>query len=72
MVPGALNLQATSLLDKEIFNPGVETDWRAHLEALSDDELRGLNAEMICAGLLDRIKRLRRAYDDELARGKLE
>jgi len=65
MVPGALNLQATSMLDKEIFNPGIEADWRAHLEALSDDELRALNTEIICAGLLDRIKRLRRAYDDE-------
>ncbi len=71
MVPGALNLEATSLLDKEIFNPGMEADWKAHFEALSDEEFGALNADAICAGLVDRIKRLRRAYDDELARRKL-
>ena len=68
MVPGALNLQATSVLDVEIFNPKLEADWIAHFEALSDDDLGALSAEIICAGLLDRVKRLKRAYNQEIAR----
>ena len=68
MVPGALNLRAASVLDKEIFNAGLEAEWRAHFEALSDQELRELNPDVICAGLRDRIERLTRAYNDEIAR----
>jgi len=70
MVPGALNLKAISVLDKEIFNPKVEADWKVHLETLSDEDLRALNSETICAGLLDRMNRLKRAYDQEIARRK--
>jgi hypothetical protein len=68
MVPGALNLKAVSVLDKEIYNPKLEADWKAHFEELSDEELRGLNPDVICAGMQDRIERLRKAYDDEIAR----
>jgi hypothetical protein len=68
MVPGALNLIATSILDKEVFNPQLEADWRTHFEELSDEELRALHPDVICAGLVDRIARLKRAYTDELAR----
>jgi hypothetical protein len=68
MVPGALNLQAASVLDKEIFNSELEAEWRTHLAALSDQELRALNPNVICAGLRDRIERLTRAYNDEIAR----
>jgi hypothetical protein len=68
MVPGARNLEATSVLDTEIFNPREEALWRAHFEALSDKELRALSWEAICAGLRDRLERLKRAYGDEIAR----
>lgn len=68
MVPGALNLIATSILDKEVFNPQLEADWRTHFQELSDQELRALHPDVICAGLVDRIARLKRAYSDELAR----
>lgn len=71
MVPGALNLWATSVLDKEIFNPELEAEWMTHLEALSSEELRALTPEKICAGFLDRAERLRKAYEDEIARRKL-
>ena len=70
MVPGALILEATSVLDREIFNPKAEAEWRIHFEMLSDEDLRALT-ETICAGLLDRVKRLKRAYDQEIARRKL-
>ena len=68
MVPGARNLEATSVLDTEIFNPKEEAMWRAHFEALSDKELRALSWDAICAGLRDRLDRLKRAYGDEIAR----
>ena len=68
MVPGTLTLKATSVLNKEIFNAKSEAEWKAHFEELSDDELRVLDPEVICAGLLDRAKRLKRVYDEEIAR----
>jgi hypothetical protein len=68
MVPGARNLAAISVLDKELFNPKVEADWKIHLETLSDEDLRALNSETICAGLLDRMNRLKRVYGQEIAR----
>jgi hypothetical protein len=70
MVPGALNLHATSVLDRDLFNPDQEANWRAHLDALSDEELRKLSPDVFCAGLLDRAARLKKAYQDEVARRK--
>jgi hypothetical protein len=66
MVPGARNLEATSVLDREIYNPKEEAMWRTHFAALSNEELRALSWEAICAGLQDRIDRLKRAYNDEI------
>ena len=68
LVPQSLNLKAVSVLDVEIFNPHTEAEWRTHLACLSDDELRELKPEIICAGMLDRAERLKRAYTDEIAR----
>ena len=68
MVPGALNLKATSILDKELFNPQLEADWRIHFASMTDRELGALNPDVICAGLVDRVARLRRAYNDEISR----
>lgn len=70
MVPGALNMHATSVIEREIFNPQSEADWRTHLEALSDEELSVLKPEVFCAALLDKAARLKRAYQDEIARRK--
>lgn len=68
LVPGALNLQAASVLDKEIFNADLEAEWKTRFAALPDQELRALNPDVICAGLRDRIARLTRAYNDEIGR----
>jgi len=68
LVPASLNLKAISVLDKEIFNADLEADWKAHFAELSDEELRALNPEIVCAGLRDRVERLTRAYTDEMAR----
>jgi hypothetical protein len=68
LVPASLNLKAISVLDKEIFNADLEADWRTHFAELSDEELRALNPEDFCAGLLDRVERLTRVYTEEIAR----
>jgi hypothetical protein len=68
MAPAALNLKATSILDMQFFNPQLEADWRTHFASLTDSELGALNPDMICAGLVDRVARLRRAYNEEISR----
>lgn len=70
LVPEPLNLKAISILDRDLFNPEMESDWRTHFAALSDDELRSLKPEVICAGLVDRVTRLTRVYNEEIARRK--
>lgn len=67
-VPGQLNLRATSVLDRDIFNHEFEEGWRTHLEMLSDDDLATANPEQVFCGLFDRIERATRAYNEELAR----
>jgi hypothetical protein len=70
MVPGARNLEAASVLAMQIDNPKEEASWRTHFEQLSDDDLRALKFEALCAGLQDRLARLKTAYGDEIARRK--
>jgi len=70
MVPGALNLKATSVLDRDLFNPDLEANWKGHFESLTDDELRELSPDVICAGWADKIARLKRLYQEEVARRK--
>ena len=71
-VPGKLALRATSVLEREIQNPELEAEWKTHLESLSDQELREMNPQITYAGLIDRIERVTRAYDEEIARRKLK
>lgn len=68
LVPGALSLKATSVLDRDLFNEEMEETWRAHFDDLSDEELSVLDADDICAGLLDRAARLKRVFEEALAR----
>jgi hypothetical protein len=67
-VPGGMNLEATSVLDKEIYNPEFEAVWRTHLEVLTDEQFFELKRETILGGLLDRMERIERVYDEEVAR----
>ena len=71
MVPGGLALHATSVLDRDMFNEEKEEAWRNHFEELSDSELQALDPDLFCAGYLDLVARLRRAYDNEIARREL-
>lgn len=72
LVPGKLVHRAMSVLDRDIFNPEFESQWRAHLEMLSDDDLRVMEPEYAFCGLYDRIERIVRAYDEELERRRLK
>jgi len=72
MVPGNLNLRAASVLDRDIFNQQYEDEWKGLLETLSDEELRGMKPAVAFCGLFDRVERVNRAYDEELARRKLK
>ena len=68
LVPGGFHLSATSVLDKEFFNPRLETEWRTHLQELSDEDFDALNLDDLTAGLMDRVDRLTRAYTEEQER----
>jgi hypothetical protein len=72
LVPGNWNLQATSILDRDIFNDEFEAQWRTHLEALPDDELLAMTPEKAFCGLFDRIERATRAYEAEIERRGLK
>jgi hypothetical protein len=72
LVPGKLIHRATSVIDRDIFNPEFEAQWRAHLEILSDDELRVMEPQYAFCGLYDRLERINRAYDEELRRRGIE
>ena len=71
IVPATFGLQAVAVLDTAIFNPRYEADLQVQFESLSDDELRALNVDSLCAGLLDRATRLRKAYEREIGRRSL-
>ncbi len=71
MVPSKLNLRASSVLERDIFNSEFEAGWRTHLETLSDEELREMVPQVAYCGLFDRVERITKAYDEEIARRKL-
>lgn len=71
LVPGKLNLEATGVLQREIFNDDFEAGWRTHLEVLSDEEVAALDPRDVFCGLFDQIDRVNRAYREELVRRRL-
>jgi hypothetical protein len=72
LVPGQLNQQATSILERDMFNADFEAGWKAHLQTLSDTELDAMKPETAFCGLFDRVERVTRAYEEELARRNLK
>ena len=72
LIPAGLNLKAQAILEKEIYNEREEMGWRAQLEELSDEALAELTPDVICAGLVDRIERLTRIYNEEVAHRESE
>jgi len=68
LVPGEMNLQATSILERDIFNDEFEAVWRHHLETLSDEQLEATEPQDVLCGLFDRVQRVLQAYEDEWER----
>jgi hypothetical protein len=71
LVPGQMNLYATNVLDRDIYNDEFEAEWKTHLEAFSDDELRAMDPHVVFCGLFDRLERAKIAYAEEVSRRKL-
>ena len=71
MVPGKLNLRAASVLERDIFNAEFEAGWKMRLEEFSDEELREMNPQVAFCGLFDRIARVNKAYEEEIARRRM-
>ncbi|HZO55281.1 MAG TPA: hypothetical protein VFB63_21425 [Bryobacteraceae bacterium] len=67
-VPGALNLHAVSVLDRDLFNAKHEEELSIHFKEISDDDLLALDPAVFTAGLLDRAARMKRVYASEMAR----
>jgi hypothetical protein len=72
LVPVGLALHAAGILDRDCFNDYVESDWRDQLKILSDKDMLALDPEIFCAGMLDRVTRMKKAYAMEMARRKLK
>jgi hypothetical protein len=68
LVPGKFNMQATNILDRDLFNDEFEATWRAHLEMLSEQELREADPKAVFCGLFDRVERVVRVYREEQSR----
>ncbi|MFN7998621.1 MAG: hypothetical protein U0Q18_33670 [Bryobacteraceae bacterium] len=71
LVPGKLNLQAISTLERDLSNPDFEAGWRAHLEACSNSELSRMRPQAVFCGLFDRVARVTQAYEEEILRRRL-
>lgn len=72
LVPGDLNQQAMSILDRDIFNQEFEDEWRTHLQELSDAQVLEMAPKEVFCGLFDRIERVERVYAEELDRRSLK
>jgi hypothetical protein len=70
LVPVRLMVHAASILDRELFNDEFETYWRDHLSMLSNKDLMALDPDIFCAGLMDKLARMKRIYADEMAKRK--
>jgi hypothetical protein len=72
LVPVGLAVHAASILDRDLFNDEFETHWRDHLSMLSNKDLMALDPDIFCAGLMDKLARMKRIYADEMAKRKMK
>jgi hypothetical protein len=72
MVPMELAVHAVSILDRDFFNERFEAEWRDQIKMLSDKDLLALDPEIFCAGLLDRVARMKKSYVEETAKRELK
>jgi hypothetical protein len=72
LVPIQYAMHATSILDRDVINDEFEAYWRDHLGMLSNEDLLMLDPDVFCAGMLDRVERLKKAYSLEISKRKLK
>jgi hypothetical protein len=72
MAPANLNLRAMNTLERDLSNQEFETVWKTYLEALSDSELLAVSPEIVLCGLFDRIERVTKTFEEEIARRRLK
>jgi hypothetical protein len=72
LVPGKYNIEAMSIIERDVENADFATDWINHLEMLSDEELLNASPQRAFCGLFDKIERVTRAYENELERRKVK
>jgi hypothetical protein len=72
LTPVRCAMHAASVLDRDLFNDEFETYWRDHLSMLSNDDLLMLDPDIFCAGLLDKMARMKRVYAQELTKRELK
>jgi len=68
VVPWQQSFLAGNVLDREFSNSDFEAGWRAHLEACSDHELPAMNPKVVFCSLIDRIERVTKVWEEEIAR----
>ena len=72
LAPVRCAMHAASILDRDLFNDEFETYWRDHLSMLSNEDLLMLDPEIFCAGLLDKLARMKRVYVQEMTKRELK
>jgi hypothetical protein len=72
LVPVKFAIHALSILDRDLLNIRFETEWREQLSMLSKEDLVFLDPAIFCAGLIDKVSRMKRIYAEELAKRKLQ
>jgi hypothetical protein len=71
LAPVGFAIHAAAILDRDYFNDGFETEWRDQLSMLSNEALMALDPEIFCAGLIDKLARMKRIYAEEMAKRNL-
>ncbi len=71
LVPVKFGIHALSILDRDLHNIRFETEWRDQLTMLSEEDLVFLDPAIFCAGLTDKVNRMKRIYAEEMAKRKL-
>lgn len=72
LVPVKYAIHALSVLDRDLHNIRFETEWREQLNMLSKEDLALLDPVIFCAGLIDKVNRMKRIYAEEMAKRKLK
>jgi hypothetical protein len=70
-VPVKFAIHALSILDRDLLNSRFEAEWREQLAMLSKEDLVFLDPVIFCAGLTDKVDRMKRIYAEEMAKRKL-